>query len=178
MHNREIRTMNQHHQLCTTPRLIARSSIAHRFGRPAPPNGARSRAASSSTASRPRLPPLVVDKDQFCIDNKPTNDKVVIGKDNGLVNAVVYIFRRRGGKMEIHPDYAEALKKPVVLDNNGCSFHPHVVAVRSRPAARDQEFRPHSATTRTRSVYSTKRLRPARNPNQDFREGHARYRCR
>ena len=79
----------------------------------------------------PALPPLAVDKDQYCIDNKPKNDMIVVGKDNGLVNAVVYIFLGRRGKIEIHPDYAALMKEPVALDNKGCSFHPHVVAVRT-----------------------------------------------
>lgn len=77
----------------------------------------------------PTPPPLTVDKDQFCIDKKPTNDTVVVGKDGSLANAVVYLFLGRRGKVEVHPDYAELLKKPVTLDNNGCSFQPHVVAV-------------------------------------------------
>jgi hypothetical protein len=79
----------------------------------------------------PALPPLVIDKDQYCIDNKPKNDKVVIGKDNGLVNAVVYLFVGRGGKIEIHPDFVEAMKTPAMLDNHFCSFHPRIVAVRT-----------------------------------------------
>lgn len=79
----------------------------------------------------PTLPPLAVDKDQYCMDSKPKNDKVVIGKDNALVNAVVYIFLGRGGKIEVHPDYAALMKEPIVLDNKGCSFHPHVAAVRT-----------------------------------------------
>jgi hypothetical protein len=79
----------------------------------------------------PQLPPLKVDKDQFCIDTQPKNDMVVIGKDNGLVNGVVYIFLGRRGKIEVHPDYAALLKEPVALDNKGCSFQPHVVAVRT-----------------------------------------------
>jgi hypothetical protein len=79
----------------------------------------------------PTVPPLVVDKDQFCIDSKPKNDMIVVGKDNALVNAVVYIFLGRGGKIEIHPDYAAQLKAPAVLDNHFCSFHPHTVVVRT-----------------------------------------------
>lgn len=77
----------------------------------------------------PTLTPLTVDKDQFCIDKKPTNNSIVIGKDNALANAVVYIFLGRGGKIEAHPDYAELMKKPVVLDNKFCAFEPHITTV-------------------------------------------------
>lgn len=79
----------------------------------------------------PALKPLLVDK-EFCADLKPQppNEEIVLGKDNELVNAVVYLFLPRRGKVEIHPDYEAALKEPVVLDNKGCQFHPHVSLVR------------------------------------------------
>jgi hypothetical protein len=80
----------------------------------------------------PQLPPLVIDKETFCIENASRkSDKVVVGKNNGLVNALVYVFVGRGGKIDIHPDFAAELKKPVILDNHFCSFHPHVVALRT-----------------------------------------------
>jgi plastocyanin len=79
----------------------------------------------------PAVPPLKVDKDQFCIDNKPHNDTIVVGKDGSLANAVVYLFLGRRGKVEVHPDYATLSKEPVSLDNKGCSFKPHVVTVRT-----------------------------------------------
>ena len=76
------------------------------------------------------LPALVVDKDQFCIDKKPKNEALVIGKDNALVNAVVYLRLPRRGDVAIHPDYEAQLKTPVVLDNVGCEFEPRVTLVR------------------------------------------------
>jgi hypothetical protein len=79
----------------------------------------------------PDLTPLVVDKDQWCIDHKPQNQKVVIGKDNGLEFAVVYVFVGRRGKIDIHPEYAAAMKEPVTLDNHFCTFVPHVIALRT-----------------------------------------------
>lgn len=75
--------------------------------------------------------PLAVDnKDQYCVDKKPINEVIVLGKDNALVNGVVYLRTAPGAKVEIHPDYAAKLKEPVVLDNNGCAFHPHITMVR------------------------------------------------
>jgi hypothetical protein len=77
----------------------------------------------------PTPAPLVVDKDQYCIDNKPTSDTVIVGKDNALVNAVAFLFLGRGAKVEVHPDYVELLKEPAVIDNKGCRFVPHLVTV-------------------------------------------------
>lgn len=79
----------------------------------------------------PQPVPLVVTKDQFCIDKKPMNESVVVGDDGSLANAVVYVRLARGGKLDVHPDYAAALSKPVVLDNKGCHFVPHVTLVRA-----------------------------------------------
>jgi hypothetical protein len=79
----------------------------------------------------PELKPLVVDK-EFCVDLKPLppNQEVVIGKDNALVNVVAYLYLPRRGKVDIHPEYEAAFKEPVVLDNKGCQFFPHVTLVR------------------------------------------------
>lgn len=75
--------------------------------------------------------PLVINKDpEYCNQHKPVNQEVVIGKDNSLVNAVVYLRTAPGEKIEINPDYAANLKEPVVLDNHFCAFHPHIVLVR------------------------------------------------
>jgi hypothetical protein len=78
----------------------------------------------------PELPPLLVDKDQFCIETKPANEAVIVGKDNALANVVVYLRLPRRGKVDIHPSYEAKLKEPVVLDNKGCEFHPRVTLAR------------------------------------------------
>ena len=78
----------------------------------------------------PKPQPLVVTKDQYCIDKKPMNQSVVVGSKGELANAVVFLRLERGGKVDVHPDYAAQLSEPAVLDNNGCLFHPHVVLVR------------------------------------------------
>src|SRR5262245_1758314 len=67
--------------------------------------------------------PLAISKDQYCMDKKPMNDSIVIGKDNGLANAVVYLRVATGGpKVPVNPEYEARLKASVVLDNNGCMF--------------------------------------------------------
>jgi plastocyanin len=78
----------------------------------------------------PKPVPLVVTKDQHCIDSKPVNESVVVGKDGGLANVVVFIRLPRNGKVSVHPDYEAKLSEVVKLDNHGCSFNPHVSLVR------------------------------------------------
>lgn len=78
----------------------------------------------------PEPPALVVDKDPFCMDADPKNDVLIIGEDNGLANAVVYLRLPRRGDVAIHPDYESSLEEPVVLDNKGCEFVPRVTLVR------------------------------------------------
>lgn len=77
-----------------------------------------------------KLAPLKVDKDAFCIAKNPPNDEIVIGKDNGLVNAVIYLKTGLGEKVDVHPDYEAKLKEKPVLDNNGCAFHPRIGVAR------------------------------------------------
>lgn len=78
----------------------------------------------------PVPPPLVVAKDQFCIDIKPKNKAVVVGEDGALANVVVFLRLPRRGKVDAHPDYKAQLSEPAVLDNKNCEFAPHVALVR------------------------------------------------
>jgi hypothetical protein len=78
----------------------------------------------------PMLQPLVVAKDEFCIQTKPKNETVVVSEGGALANVVVYLRVPRGGKVEVHPDYAPQLSEPTVLDNKGCAFVPHIAVVR------------------------------------------------
>src|SRR3954471_701999 len=78
----------------------------------------------------PKLAELLVNKDQYCIDHKPSNDALVIGKNNSLGNVVVFLRPELGKKVDIHPDYDAKLKEPVVLDNHFCTFKPHILLAR------------------------------------------------
>ena len=80
------------------------------------------------TAQKPAA--LVINKDQYCMDHKPDNDSLVVGKNNSLVNVVVFLRPQLGKKVDIHPDYAAKLKEPVVLDNHFCTFKPHILLAR------------------------------------------------
>ena len=78
----------------------------------------------------PQVPPLQVTKDQFCIEIQPKNETLVVGENNGLANAVVFLRVPRRGKVEVHPDFDAQLSEPAVLDNKNCAFQPHVSLVR------------------------------------------------
>jgi hypothetical protein len=79
----------------------------------------------------PKPAPLVVTKDQFCIDKMPTNEAIVVGDDGALANVLVHLRIGRREKVDVHPDYAAQLSEPVVLDNEGCHFVPHVALLRT-----------------------------------------------
>jgi len=53
------------------------------------------------------------------------DESVVIGKGGGLANAFVYIQSGLEGKR------FETVKTPVVLDQHGCMFVPHVIGIRA-----------------------------------------------
>ncbi len=88
----------------------------------------KGRIVVDGTPAKPA--PLVVTKDQFCIDKMPVNNSIVVGKDNALENVFVYLRVPAGQKIDINPEYASKEAEPVTLDNNGCEFHPHAVLAR------------------------------------------------
>jgi len=76
--------------------------------------------------------PLNVNKDQeFCGKHKLVDESIVVGDDGALANVFVYLYLKRGKKVDIHPDLAEPSSDPVVLDNKGCRFEPHVALLRT-----------------------------------------------
>jgi len=83
------------------------------------------------TGAPEKLKPLKIDKDPFCmgLNPPPENKTVVVGKNNALANVVVYLRAPLVGKIEVPADNEAAIKKAAVLDNRGCSFHPHILAV-------------------------------------------------
>jgi plastocyanin len=75
-------------------------------------------------------PALNANKDpETCSKHPLVDETVVVGEGNTLANAVVFIYSRKA--LEAHPDYGDAKSAtPAVLDNKGCRFEPHVLAVR------------------------------------------------
>ncbi|MEM6330652.1 MAG: hypothetical protein AAF790_10430 [Planctomycetota bacterium] len=73
---------------------------------------------------------ITPEKDPFCEQAKPTDERVLVGDEGGLRNVVVYLRPRRGQSVPVHPDYAAAPAEPVSLVNRGCCFAPRVTLVR------------------------------------------------
>ena len=83
----------------------------------------------------PEAAPVAVTKDrEFCGKFKLVDESLVVGKDGGIKNIVVYMYLSRNAKKPpIHPDYdkPESAKAKVVLDNKGCRFEPRVALLRT-----------------------------------------------
>ena len=74
----------------------------------------------------PKPKKLKVTKDKKRCDKSPKYDESLVVKDGKLANVIVYIAEVKGGK--------KLEKKGVTLDQNGCRYAPHVLAV---PAGAD-----------------------------------------
>ncbi|MEZ6120789.1 MAG: hypothetical protein R3C28_30015 [Pirellulaceae bacterium] len=72
---------------------------------------------------------ITVTKDAaVCGANPLFEETLVVNDENkGIRDIMVYLNLGRSDKLKTHPDYEEAIKKPVVMDNVGCRFEPHVV---------------------------------------------------
>lgn len=81
--------------------------------------------------SPPKAAALEPGNDPVCHHAKPVNESVLIGKENGLRNAVVYLRTRRGETVAVHPELTDDEPKPVELSNKECRFSPHVTLVRT-----------------------------------------------
>jgi hypothetical protein len=73
----------------------------------------------------PAAVPLNITKDiEVCGKHNLVDESLVVGKDGGLANVVVYV-RTKGVK--VNPEYAKAAKASVILDNKNCHFVPHIL---------------------------------------------------
>ena len=78
--------------------------------------------------------PLNITKDvEFCTQNPPLSEAVVVNEANGgLKNVVVYLYLSRGDDPPpVHESYAAGATEPVTLDNQWCRFDDHIVGVRT-----------------------------------------------
>jgi plastocyanin len=83
----------------------------------------------------PAMAKIVPDKDvAVCGKEKLAVEKLAVGKDGGIANVAVYLLPAPGKKVAVHPDYEKAAKDKVHMDNKGCRFLPHMVAVRAGQA--------------------------------------------
>jgi len=76
----------------------------------------------------PPTPVQLNANDPICGNPKLSSEELVVGADGGIANVVVFV---RSKDVKVHPDVAAAAKKPVMLDNKGLRFEPHVVAVQT-----------------------------------------------
>jgi plastocyanin len=76
----------------------------------------------AGTPEKPRIIPM--DSDPLCMPEGPqTSEVLIVGPGNGLQNAFVYVKDGLG-------DYKfTAPQTPVVLDQKGCKYSPHVFGV-------------------------------------------------
>ena len=74
------------------------------------------------TAEKPRV--VRMDSDPLCMPEGPqTSEVLVVGPGNGLQNAFVYVKDGLGDHKFTAP------QTPVVLDQKGCKYHPHVFGI-------------------------------------------------
>ena len=94
------------------------AAVAHRPG-PAGAQGGGTIEAAVSYAGAPVVEKLKVNKDTEKCGTEAVIEKVVVGTNKGLVNAVVSVPGAKGAP--------KAMKATV--DQHGCKFVPHVVAM-------------------------------------------------
>jgi hypothetical protein len=80
-------------------------------------------------ATPPGREKIVATKDAFCMEQMILDDLLVVGAKGELANVFVFIYVPRGRKLDVHESYQETADAEVVLDNNGCSFEPHCLAL-------------------------------------------------
>jgi Carboxypeptidase regulatory-like domain len=71
----------------------------------------------------PKLPPLDMTQDPACPSDPQTSDAIVV-RNGKLANVFVYV--KNGSGIEWN---SEASAKPVVLDQKGCRYVPHVLGL-------------------------------------------------
>ena len=71
----------------------------------------------------PTMQIIRMTSDPLCMTEGATSEVLIVGPDNGLVNAFVYVKDGLGDRT------FQAPKTPVVLDQVGCRYTPHVFGV-------------------------------------------------
>jgi hypothetical protein len=75
------------------------------------------------TSEKPRV--VRMDSDPLCMPEGPqTSEVLIVGPGSGLQNAFVYVKDGLGNEHKF-----AAPQTPVVLDQKGCRYHPHVFGV-------------------------------------------------
>ncbi|OLD38315.1 MAG: hypothetical protein AUI57_07420 [Candidatus Rokubacteria bacterium 13_1_40CM_2_68_8] len=98
--------------------VVGVAAVAHRPG-PAGAQGGGTIEAAVTYAGAPAVEKLKVNKDTEKCGTEAVIEKVVVGANKGLANAVVSVPGAKGAP--------KAMK--VTIDQHGCKFVPHVVAM-------------------------------------------------
>src|SRR3989449_2462014 len=98
--------------------VVGVAAVAHRPG-PAGAQGGGTIEAAVTYAGAPAVEKLKVNKDTEKCGTEAVIEKVVVGANKGLANAVVSVPGAKGA--------SKAMK--VTIDQHGCKFVPHVVAM-------------------------------------------------
>jgi len=81
---------------------------------------------------QPDADAINVNKDvEYCSKHKLTDETIVVGEKDGLRNAFVYLYVKKGKDVAIHPDLEKPSEEMAILDNQGCRFEPHAMTVRA-----------------------------------------------
>jgi plastocyanin len=98
--------------------VVGVAAVAHRPG-PAGAQGGGTIEAAVTYAGAPAVEKLKVNKDTEKCGTEAVIEKVVVGANKGLANAVVSVPGAKGAP--------KAMK--VTIDQHGCKFVPHVIAM-------------------------------------------------
>lgn len=102
-------------------------------------------------AGAPKAEKVPMEADPKCLslnDGKPVlRDDVVVGKDGGLRDVVIYVKQGLPAKLPASAETPAAL----VLDQKGCMFHPKVVALQVNQPLRIKNADPTAHNTRSLS---------------------------
>lgn len=79
----------------------------------------------------PKNAPLEINRDaEFCGPLNLTDDSLLVNPENhGVKNVAIWIHSKKD--VAVHQSYDEAMREPVVLNNNGCQFEPRMLTVRT-----------------------------------------------
>ena len=113
--------MNRRFSSLVVPALIMTVTLAFGAYQGAAAAGGTISGAVMFKGDVPKPKKLKVTKDKKRCDKSPKFDESLVVKDGKLANVVVYIAEVKGGK--------KLEKKAVTLDQNGCVYQPHVLAV-------------------------------------------------
>ena len=66
---------------------------------------------------------------EFCGKHEIPDEAIVVGDGGGLANVFVFLALDRGKTVAIHPDFEKQGADPLAIDNKGCRFEPHALAL-------------------------------------------------